>query len=513
MEQKAIVPISHYFPKDSKIIVNSKTKYYYPPKRKYLRLDVIQLYINEDEVFGWMTIVVLRLDPSDKFTYGWFSRFISEFYPGQDRFPYAKDYLINKFIDDLDYFRNNFSKHNNKIFVHREDLIKSWHTNQYKEYGVVYDFTNVPDLNEYRDKLSLVCLNPGPDGNPLGECSSVVNYFLEGKLMENRTMSARILRGWKLKKEKPKTFFDRHSSEEIVRAISKSFSVLEVLRNLNEVENSWNGDRIKKFIEENSVDISHFKSVASEEYYKNPRRCPICGNPLPYSSESSSKKKECCCRRCALELKRRRSFENFVKQSNRVHGNSYEYALDDFVDEKTKMRIYDKLFDEYFYQIPHNHKHGAGNPTRNMSSGERLVYLWLSRNNLLDFTKFQYILGGQIQGVSTMRVIIDFRITYQGKEYWIEYNGEQHYVFRSNGIFTRSTECQGLTLEEQIALFYKHVSRDANVRAYCLTHDITLIEIPYTKESYKSIGKILENVIFKGKDPGYVKIPEIRIIE
>lgn len=512
MEQKELVPISHYFPKKIKILDKNKTKYYYPSKRKYLRLDVIKLYLNEDEVFDWMTEVIFDMSPADKFSYEWFSRYITEFYSLQDKYSYAKDYLIRRFIKDLKFFRDNFSKHNNKIYVHREDLVKFWYENHYQTYGIIYDFSKVLEIVEYHDKLSIVCLNRGPDGNVLGECSSIVNYFFQGRLMESRTFQKLLLRGWKIKPTSPKNILERHNREKIINVIKTSSSFEEVLRKLGETRSGGNSTHIKKFINDEKIDISHFRSIVIEEYYKSPERCPICGKPLPYTS-SNDRKRECCCKECSLELKRRREFEKFVKRSNKVHGNSYEYKLENYTNSKTKMLIHDKLFDEDFYQVPHNHMAGVGNPTRNMSSGERLVYLWLSRNNLLNFTKFQYVLDGQIQGVNTMRVVIDFQILYEGKEYWVEYNGEQHYVFRPNGIFTRSTECQGLSLDEQISLFYKHVARDFNVRDYCLSHDITFIEIPYTRESYTSIGKILESVILNGKDPKYIKLPKIRIVK
>lgn len=451
MEQQGLVPISHYLPKTIKISENKKNKYYYPPKRKYLRLDVIQLYISEEEVFDWMTVVVFGFDLTDKYSYEWFNRYMSEFYPGQDKFPYAKDYLINKFIYDLEYFRNNFSKHNNKIFIHREDLIKFWYENQYKEYGVVYDFTNVPELNEYQNKLSLVCLNPGPDGNPLGECSSVVNYFLMGKLMESRILSSKILHGWKIKKKKQKTFLERHTTEEIRQVVSESTGIDDVLIKLGEVRNGWNGKKLQEFIEHNNIGTSHFSSSEIKEYYKNPKLCPICGKPIPYHAKGSARSnQECCSRECSLELKRRRSFENFVKKSKKVHGDSYEYKLENFKGMKKNMLIHDKIFNEDFYQQPGNHERGFGNPTRSMSSGERLVYLWILNNNLIEFTKYQYILDNEIQGTNTTRVIIDFRLVLEEKEYWIEYNGEQHYIFRSNGIFSFNSSEYGETREEQV---------------------------------------------------------------
>ena len=511
MGQKEIVPISYYFPNKIKILDKGKTKYYFPPKRKYLRLDVIKLYLSEDEVFDWMTIVIFGLNPSDKYSYKWFSRYITEFYPSQDNYPYAKDYLIRKFIENREFFKENFSKHNNKIYVHREDLVKFWHENQYQMYGVIYDFSGVPEIVEYRDKLSIKCLNRGPEGRPLGNCSSVVNYFFGGRLMDNLTMQKYLLRGWKIKSTTSKNILERHSREEITQAIKSSNTLKEAIDKLGEMGNGGNSNHLKKFAEENSIDLSHFKSSISEEYYKSPKRCPICGNPLPYSSKTSTKKKECCCKKCALELKRRERFKKFVKKSKKVHGDSYEYKLENFRGMKKIMLIHDKIFDEDFYQLPENHERGVGNPTRNMSSGERLVYLWLLNNNLLDSSKFQYVIDGEIQGVNTMRVIIDFRIIFNNKEYWVEYNGEQHYVFRDPGIISKTPEYANLTRKEKIEVFKKHLDRDNNVKEYCKTHNITFIEIPYTKETYTGISKILERVIFEGRSNN-ANIPEIRIL-
>lgn len=511
MEQEMIVLSSHYFPKNIKIIDGGKIKYYYPPKGKYLRLDIIKLYLSSEEYFDWMTIVVFKLNPSDKYTYEWFSKYLSEFYPAQDRFQFAKDYLIKEFIKNLDYFKNKFSKHNNKLFVHKEDLIKFWFDNQYKNYGVVYDFSNVPEINEYHDKIQLQCLNLDQNKNPMGLCSSTINYFLDGRLMNNRTFQKLILRGWKTKKEKSKTFFERHSYEEIVSAVSKSSGIDETLKNLGETRNGWNGNKLQEFIKNNKINVSHFKSSTLEEYYKNPRRCPICGKPIPFNSKRDPQKEQCCSKKCSLELKRRKRFERFVNRANKVHGNSYEYKLENFKGMRKNMLIHDKIFNEDFYQQPGNHERGFGNPTRSMSSGERLVYLWLLNNNLIEFTKYQYILDNEIQGTNTTRVIIDFRLVLEEKEYCIEYNGEQHYVFRSNGIFSFNSYEYGETREEQIKSFYKHVNRDNNVKEYCKSHNIVFIEIPYTKNTYTSISKILERTVLQGK-PNNIKIPEIKIL-
>lgn len=91
------------------------------------------------------------------------------------------------------------------------------------------------------------------------------------------------------------------------------------------------------------------------------------------------------------------------------------------------------------------------------------------------------------------KVIIDFRIVREGKEYWIEYNGEQHYVFfdGKTNMFTKGDP----------KIYLNQVNRDNSIRKYCKENSIILIEIPFNYRSLKNIENILKSIILEGKSP------------
>ena len=66
-------------------------------------------------------------------------------------------------------------------------------------------------------------------------------------------------------------------------------------------------------------------------------------------------------------------------------------------------------------------------------------------------------------------VAVDFFLTLDGKDYIIEYNGQQHYMFVENWVG-----------EESLDIYKERIRRDNSVRKYCKENNITLIEIPYT---------------------------------
>ena len=117
-----------------------------------------------------------------------------------------------------------------------------------------------------------------------------------------------------------------------------------------------------------------------------------------------------------------------------------------------------------------------------LSSGEALVYRFLEDHNL-EF-KSQESLIGIIKGRKSNKVIIDFILIYKGREYWIEYNGIQHY--KRVNYFKND-------LDDQI-------KRDNNVRSYCKKSGIEFIEIPYTLDTFEKVSEFLTKVLFEGID-------------
>lgn len=140
------------------------------------------------------------------------------------------------------------------------------------------------------------------------------------------------------------------------------------------------------------------------------------------------------------------------------------------------------------------------------SFGERIIKTWLKNNiskNCWDREKrFTNIQGRNID----WGVVIDFVININGKTYWIEYNGEQHYELRLGSIIYKH-----YTEEEALEVFQKQLVRDKNVRKYCKENNIILVEIPYSYNTYKKISVLLFNILIENKDPeDIINIPKIK---
>ena len=126
--------------------------------------------------------------------------------------------------------------------------------------------------------------------------------------------------------------------------------------------------------------------------------------------------------------------------------------------------------------------HLSTGPTK----GERLVIEYLDKREIS--YEFQKIVNSNISLKSKKFVVIDFSITIDGIEYWIEYNGIQHYKY---------TEW----FYEDEKHFQSQLQRDKDVRRYCKKSGIVLIEIPYTFKSMEEISELLDKVLFNGISP------------
>lgn len=133
----------------------------------------------------------------------------------------------------------------------------------------------------------------------------------------------------------------------------------------------------------------------------------------------------------------------------------------------------------------------------NKSTGEIFVESWLESNNL-DFIPQLKISNDLIEGkFKQSGVIVDFSVQYKNKQYWIEYNGEQHYTW-----------CQHF---QSLEKFEGQLKRDSNVRNYCKNNDIILIEIPYKYYTKESVWKLLNDIIINGISPDdIISYPEIK---
>lgn len=191
------------------------------------------------------------------------------------------------------------------------------------------------------------------------------------------------------------------------------------------------------------------------------------------------------------EVHKAEAVKNWINKSIEVHGkDEYDYTLasEEYVNNTTPVHIYDKKLNEYFLQRPIDHStKGHGNPNRSLSKGEQYVSEWLSSKSI-NF-EFDKRIEGVISGKNTNIVRIDFIFIYNNVEYWIEYNGKQHYEFEER--YHSNPES---TLEKQI-------QRDNNVREYCKNSNKIFIEIPYIIKTFSEVSDFLDKTVIKGVDP------------
>lgn len=121
-----------------------------------------------------------------------------------------------------------------------------------------------------------------------------------------------------------------------------------------------------------------------------------------------------------------------------------------------------------------------------ITSGEIFISKYLDEMSI-EFNQHVRIVDDSLIGRNTNLVVIDFVIP--SKSIWIEYNGKQHYEFVS--YFHGHEEGD----------FEKQLTRDKNIREYCKSHKIKLIEVPYTLDNYDSISNFLNKTIFENQDP------------
>ena len=174
-----------------------------------------------------------------------------------------------------------------------------------------------------------------------------------------------------------------------------------------------------------------------------------------------------------------------------------DYSKTVYKNNSTYVELRCITHNKVYFQRPHNLLSGeCGCPDCNINSrGESLVDKWLNYADL-KFTA-QYCPETVPGRNKDAKVYIDFKIIYNGLEYWIEYNGEQHY---SNIHFFNRTYDD----------FLEQIERDENVRNYCRLNNIILVEIPYLYSDYSSISDILERIIIRGEDPlDIINLPKI----
>lgn len=161
------------------------------------------------------------------------------------------------------------------------------------------------------------------------------------------------------------------------------------------------------------------------------------------------------CKKCYYESLML-SNEVFISKALAVHGDKYGYSECNYINNKTRVKIYCKKHLRYFKQRPRNHLSGSGCPVCNISVGELKVA------NYLDVLGIVYIREHKLPK-SNFR--FDFFLP--DLNVLIEYDGKQHYV-----------ETGYLGGKDKLA---KNKENDKLKNMLASSYNIPLIRIKYTE--------------------------------
>jgi len=181
---------------------------------------------------------------------------------------------------------------------------------------------------------------------------------------------------------------------------------------------------------------------------------------------------EQCCDERAIFKHSKKQQPIFLKQSHKVHGNTYDYSLVEYINNCTPVKIICKHHG-VFEQSPDSHTNmGCGCPTCCSSRGEEKIGMFLNKQNI------EYVF-----------------------QYFVKINGSNHYFDFYIPSLNRMIEFDGKQHFEPIKLFGgkkafdETVKRDNIKNLYCEQNKIPLLRISYDQIDH--IEEILEAELFR----------------
>ena len=177
------------------------------------------------------------------------------------------------------------------------------------------------------------------------------------------------------------------------------------------------------------------------------------------------------CKKCS---KNYMDTELFIKKSNKVHGNVYDYTKTTYKNNTTKVIVTCKKHGD-FETTPSDHIRGVGCPICEGSNGEKVIFNFLSDNGInFEFQKtFNWL-----KYKKNMRV--DFFLT--DKNIAIEYQGEQHFV---------PVKYSNKTDESLLKEYRTIKKRDEAKKSLCEEHGIKIKYITFMDNIIEKLNQIL----------------------
>lgn len=154
-------------------------------------------------------------------------------------------------------------------------------------------------------------------------------------------------------------------------------------------------DFIKKaqHIHGDKYDYSNTHYVGAEE--KLEIKCNLCNTTFYQIASNHLQGKGCpkCARKRIMD-KRKLSLSMFLEKAKKVHADKYDYSEVKYVNNHTKIKIFCKECQTYFYQTPNHHLNGANCPVcakENRASKRRLSQLeFITKVKSIHGDKYSY---------------------------------------------------------------------------------------------------------------------------
>lgn len=153
-----------------------------------------------------------------------------------------------------------------------------------------------------------------------------------------------------------------------------------------------------------------------------------------------------------------KNHKQFIKESENIHKNKYDYSKTDYIKNDIKVIIICKKHGEFF-QSPNGHKNGQGCPNCKKSNGEKFISELLEKFNIEYENEYQF---KDLIGYHGKPLRFDFKLK---NNILIEYDGEQHF---------KSIKGMGGKIG-----FYRRKRNDKIKNEYCINNGLRLIRIPY----------------------------------
>ncbi len=170
--------------------------------------------------------------------------------------------------------------------------------------------------------------------------------------------------------------------------------------------------------------------------------------------------------------------EELIAKFNLVHNNTYDYSKVVYKKHNEKVIVICKTHGE-FYVTPNNHYSGKGCIKCRASKGELKIQSWLDKHGI------KYIINMKFEGCISKRML-PFDVYLPHKNILIEYDGEQHNIERTDGIYKGK--------------FNKIREHDAIKTKFCNDNLIKLIRIPHTE--FSNIENVLSEILLFNVDCG-----------